>query len=94
MSSNYAASNLFLCVTNDGNGDVCGYSYTRRCEQARVQGNIKAFRDMAGICAKNLVKTFGAPKATKDDITRAGDALFEYYQQHIKEVDYMGKGVS
>jgi hypothetical protein len=75
-----------LTIINDGNGSQCGFTYKQRCELARMfaHGLLK-FREMARNYNRYAVKNYGSPRATREECTEAGNRLFHYYEEHIKE---------
>jgi hypothetical protein len=79
-----AADQIILCVVNDGSGSQCGASYTERCNYAR-ENDLFKFRLMAREYGRYAHKKFGSPIPSRAATVAAGDYLFKYYIEHLKE---------
>lgn len=71
-SNDPVVEDIILTVINDGNGSECGMTY-----QERLNADIFQFRNA---CRKY------SPKATHNQRFQAAQLLFEYYENHKKEI--------
>lgn len=85
-SENPIVNDTCLTVINDGNGEMCGYDYQQRKTAAR-SGNRSAFRHMARNYGRYRLKHFDSRNLTRPEWVEAGDILFEYYLEHIRECE-------
>lgn len=72
-------------VINDGQGVDCGYSYETRLKFAR-QNNLVSSSRWNTMC-KNVALKYGYIDCVPMDVLKASIEVYEYYQNHIKEVD-------
>lgn len=71
-------------VINDGNGSDCGYSYETRLKFAKQ--NSLANSSKWNTMSKNVALKYGYIDCTPIDVLKASIEVYEYYQEHIKEV--------
>jgi hypothetical protein len=78
---------LTMTVINDGNGDICGITYDRRVEIARmpVPGSRKKEWHKAVALARQYLKTRSVQTGIKDQFIAAQE-IEDYYQNHIHEM--------
>ena len=80
-------NDTLLSVINDGNGEMCGFTYQERVECARQTANIQQFRLMARNYSSYRNKHFGSSHLTRHEWVEAGNFLSKYYMEHLKEID-------
>lgn len=79
-------NNIVLSVINDGDGSSCGVNYAKRVKAARCH-DLAQFRIMARRYNNFAVREYGSKIATSKEVIEAGEQIFKYYENHVKEVD-------
>lgn len=76
FTTDHKINHAVLAIINDGNGSLCGLTYTRRCELAEY--------GLVDYC--HAVKQFD-PTLTRTQNRKAGEILQAYYQNHVAEMN-------
>lgn len=84
-------NNIYLIVTNDGNGDQCGTDYKTRCvvfkdnrtKQATLAAHALKWAAKADMWQANQ----GGKHLNPSDLLTAASQIAHYYVQHVKEME-------
>src|SRR5262245_56230368 len=85
-SENHAVNDTCLTIINDGDGEMCGYTYEQRKNAARRHGLFE-FRHMCRNYSRYRHRVFESRHLTRVEVIEAASILFHYYEEHVKECD-------
>jgi hypothetical protein len=73
-------------IVNDGNGDMCGYTYQERLTMGR-----RELRRACANYASRRVRMFECERASAAQLDAAVEELWLYYLQHKREIADTGE---